>query len=464
MRFPHPGSAHWILFACLLLPAGVRADDWPQWFGPQRDGVWREKGIIEKFPKDGPKVLWRVPIGGGYAGPAIADGKVYVTDRVLDEGQKDPDNPFARANSKGKERILCLDAKSGKKIWTHPYDCKYTMSYPAGPRATPVISGGKVYTLGGMGDLICLDAKKGDVIWSRNLMKDYKARVPVWGFSAPPLIDGDQLICLVGSKPTVVSFDKDTGKEKWRALSLENAEIGYAPPMIFTFGGKRQLVIWHPESVNGLDPATGKVLWTHEWAIKANLTISTPRQVGNKLFLTAFYDGCHMLEIPDTAEGSVKVLFRSRGKGKGKPLGEKPELTDKLHSIMSTPVIAGEHIYGVCSYGELRCLTLGEGKRVWSELTASGAGKEPERWANAFIVPHGDRYFLFNEKGDLIIAKLTPKGYEEIDRANILAPTGQLAGKFSSPRKIVWSHPAFANKAVFARNDKEIVAVSLAAE
>jgi outer membrane protein assembly factor BamB len=463
MRFPDQASATWLLFGFLLFPTGVRADDWPQWLGPQRDGVWREKGIVEKFPKGGPKVLWRTPIGGGYAGPAVAGGKVYVTDRVLAAGQKESDDPFARAKSVGKERVLCLDATSGKILWTHEYDCKYAMSYPAGPRATPIVSGGKVYTLGAMGDLFCLDTKKGKVVWSHNLMKDYKARVPVWGFSAHPLLDGDQLICLVGTNPTVVSFDKDTGKEKWRALSLENAEISYVPPMIYTFDGKRQLIIWHPESVNGLDPATGKTLWTHEWAIRYNLAISTPRQVGNKLFLTSFYNGCRMLEITGKEEVHAKELYRSKAKG-GKPLGERSDQTDKLHSIMSTPVIQGDYIYGVDSYGELRCLTLGDGKRVWSELTATGAGKAPERWANAFLVPQGDRFFLFNEKGDLIIAKLSPKGYEEIDRAHILDPTGQLAGKFSSPRKIVWSHPAFANKAIFARNDKEIVAVSLAAE
>jgi hypothetical protein len=129
---------------------------------------------------------------------------------------------------------------------------------------------------------------------------------------------------------------------------------------------------------------------------------------------------------------------------------------------MSTPFIQNEHIYGVCSYGELRCLSLKDGKRLWSDLKASGAGDEPERWANAFIVAQGERFFLFNEKGDLIIANLTPRGYKEIDRAHILDPTGQLSGGFSSARKIVWSHPAFAQRAIFARNDKEIVAVSLA--
>lgn len=445
-----------ILSLLVLATAPLHADDWPQWLGPQRDGVWREKGVLQKFPAGGPRVLWRVPIGGGYAGPAVAGGKVYVTDRQLDAGQKDPDNPFKATQSRGRERILCLDAASGKQLWKHEYPSKYTMSYSCGPRATPVIAEGKVWTLGAMGDLLCLDAATGKPIWQRSLMKDYDASVPIWGFAAHPLLDGDQLICLVGRKPAVVAFDKNTGKEKWRALELEAAEIGYAPPMIYTFGGTRQLIIWHPEAVNGLDPATGKLLWSHPWNVRANLTISTPRQIGNRLFLTAFYDGCRMLEISGGDSPTVKELYRSHGRG------ERPGQTDKLHAIMVTPYIDGDHIYGVCSYGELRCLQLADGKRVWSDLTATGAGTAPERWANAFLVRHGERTFLFNEKGDLIIARLTPRGYEEIDRAHLLEPTGQLIAGQSSSRKIVWVHPAFADRTLYTRNDKEIIAVSLA--
>jgi outer membrane protein assembly factor BamB len=276
------------------------------------------------------------------------------------------------------------------------------------------------------------------------------------GLRGPPA----QLICLVGQKPVVVSFDKDTGKELWRALTIDDPrqEIGYCPPMVFTLAGKRQLVIWHTEAAVGLDLAAGKPLWSHEWKVRSNLAISTPRQVGDRLFLTAFYNGCKLLEVEGGADGlSVKEVWGSRGKG------ERPNQTDKLHSIMSTPYIQGDHIYGVCSYGELRCLSLKDGKRIWSDLKATGPNDEPERWANAFLVPQGERCFLFNEKGELIIAKLTPKGYEEIDRARLLEPTSQLPSGFSSPRKVVWSHPAFANRAVYARNDKEIVAASLAA-
>lgn len=447
----------WTLLACAGLAAPVGADDWPQWFGPQRDGVWRETGIVDRFPAGGPKLLWRRAIGGGYAGPAVADGRVYVSDRLLNPGEKDPDNPFKSTRARGRERTLCLDARTGKQLWVHEYPVQYTMSYANGPRATPVVADGKVWTFGAMGDLYCLDAGTGKPLWSRNFVKEYDAGVPIWGFAASPLLDGDNLICLVGRKPAVVALDKNTGKERWRSLELENAEIGYCPPIILTLGGKRQLVVWHPEAVNGLDPATGKVYWSHPWHIKANLTISVPRAVGNRLFLTAFYDGCRMLEIGDDGT-SVKELWRSHGRG------EFPGQTDKLHAILCTPYIQGEHIYGVCSFGQLRCLTLADGKRVWEDLKATGAAPKTERWANAYLVPHGDRYFLFNEKGDLVIARLTPQGYDEIDRAHLIEPTYQLIAGQSSARKVAWAHPAFANRTIYVRNDKEIAAFSLAAE
>src|SRR5579871_1880360 len=145
----------------LSLGLSARADDWPQWLGPQRDGVWRETGILEKFPTGGPKVRWRKAIGAGYSGPAVAKGRVYVTDRLLKKGVKSPGNPFETPGVPGKERILCLDEKTGELLWKHEYDCTYRISYADGPRATPLIHEGQVYVLGAMGNLICLDAEKG---------------------------------------------------------------------------------------------------------------------------------------------------------------------------------------------------------------------------------------------------------------------------------------------------------------
>jgi outer membrane protein assembly factor BamB len=445
------------LFAAVVLLAlagTAAADDWPQWLGPQRDGVWRESGILDRFGAGGPKVRWRMPVGGGYAGPAVAGGRVFVTDRVLAPGAKDPDNPFQRADSAGKERVVCLDEATGKVLWIHQYDCKYEISYACGPRCTPTVHDGQVYTLGAMGDLRCLDAESGRLIWSRNFVRDYGATPPLWGYAAHPLSDGDRLICLVGGPGSVVvAFDRHSGAEKWKALSQDKAEIGYCPPMIYELGGKRQLIIWEPTNVHGLNPQNGEENWSYPFLVKANMTIPTPRKVGDELFLTCFYSGALLLKFTP-ARNEPELVWKGKGRG------EKPDQTDKLHSVMATPVIRDGSIYGVCSYGELRCLRLADGKRVWQTLEATCGGSEPQRWANAFLVEQGDRYFLFNERGDLIICRLSPKGYEEIDRAHILEPTGK-AVMGASKRNVVWSHPAFANRSMYARNDKEIVCVSL---
>jgi outer membrane protein assembly factor BamB len=443
------------LFGLVMPASSVWADDWPQWLGPRRDGVWRETGILKKLPKEGPKVLWRTPIKGGYSGPAVAGGRVYITDRVLAAGSENPTNPFSRQAIPGSERVLCLDEKTGEVLWKHEYDCPYQISYPAGPRTTPVIAGGKVYTLGAMGDLLCLDAGDGKVLWSRNLPKDYQAPVPLWGFSGHPLLDGDRLISLVGGKGSAaVAFNKGTGKEVWRALSTP--QIGYAPPVLVEAGGKRQLIIWHTTAVNSLNPETGAIYWSQAFPergmLKAGMSIPTPRFANGELLVTAFYNGALMLKM-DPDQPKAKVQWRKGGRS------EEPDDTEALHAVMATPFIKDGYIYGVCSYGELRCLKADTGERVW--MTREPTGGKVLRWANAFLVEQGDRFFLFNELGELIIAQLSSKGYKEISRANILAPTNSMAG-LSGPRLVVWSHPAFADRCMFARNDREIVCVSLA--
>ena len=432
----------------LLLTTPARADDWPQWLGPQRDGVWRETGILDKFPAGGPKLLWKAPVALGYAGPAVAAGRVYVTDWAPNDGVRVPASGFSNASLAGRERVHALDEKTGKVLWTHAYDCTYKVGYPGGPRTTPLVAGGKVYALGTMGDLVCLDAVSGKPLWSRNFMKDYNAPEQTWGFSASPLLDGEKLICVVGGDAVAVAFHKDTGKELWRSIKAKDQ--GYCPPVIYTVGGKRQLIIWHPQAVAGLDPETGRVHWTAPFSVKASLTIPMPRLDGDRLFVTSFYNGSMMLKL-DADKMTAAVAW------KGKSNSEQPRLTDGLHSIMPTPFIKDGHIYGVCSYGQLRCLEAATGARVW-ETFAATSGKEV-RWANAFLVPQGDRFFLFNDNGDLIIAKLTPKGYDEVSRAHLLEPTNRMAAN----RPVVWVHPAFANRSIYVRNDKEIVCYSLAA-
>jgi outer membrane protein assembly factor BamB len=430
----------------LLCHRAAFAEDWPQWLGPNRDSVWRETGIVERFPTNGLPVCWRTSIGGGYSGPVVAGGRVYVTDRRIVQDTNPPANPNQRNLSHGEERVLCLNEADGRIIWQHAYERLYTISYPAGPRVAPLVSGGKVYTLGAEGDLLCLDAANGEVVWSRDFKKDFAIKAPMWGFAGHPLLEGSRLICLVGGAgSTVVAFDKDTGKELWRALSAE--EPGYSSPMLCEAGGKRQLVVELPEAANGLDPETGQLYWSVPFKTRMGLTIATPRQLGDRLFFTCFFNGALMLGL-DADAPTVTQLWRTQ------KAGEKD--TKHLNAVLCTPFLEDGYIYGVCSYGQLRCLKAETGERVWETFQATTTG-EPVRWANAFIVRNGNRSFLFNEKGDLILAKLSPRGYEEISRAHVLEPTNTDPG-----RPVLWSHPAFANRRMYARNDKKIICVDLA--
>lgn len=446
----------------ILSTPSIRADDWPQWLGPQRDGVWREEGIVDRFPAGGPAVRWRVPSGSGYSGPAVAGNRVYHTAFSARSGGPLPANGWGRSRIAGREQVVCLDDATGAVVWKHEYDCDYRISFPAGPRTTPIVADGKVYTLGAMGDLLCLDAETGKVDWSVNLPKRYGTEPPMWGYAASPLLDGDRLITLAGGDGSiVVALDKHTGTEVWRALSAFS--IGYSPPVIHTVGSTRELIVWHPEAVCGLDPATGKTYWQAPFELhKSALAVPMPRYDGRRLFVTSFYNSALMLEL-DPAKPAAAELWR------GKVAREHPEWaerTDTLHSIMPTPVLKDGYVYGVDSYGELRCLEAYTGRRVWTALGVTRALKhgkrneskptQEDRWANAFLTPHGDRYFLFNEAGELVIAKLEPAGYTEIDRAKLIAPDNKMPG-----RDVVWSHPAYAHKSVYVRNDHELVCVSL---
>jgi outer membrane protein assembly factor BamB len=453
----------------LLAATTLRADDWPQWLGPQRDGVWRETGILDTFPKGGPTIKWRKPIGSGYSGPAVANGRVYVLDRVLAKGAKMPKSGFDMTAIPGVERLLCFRESDGELMWQKEYNCPYKVSYAAGPRTTPTVADGKVYTLGTMGDLFCFDAEKGDVLWNKNLPTEYKAygcKTPQWGFAGHPLIDGNRLICLVGGKgSTVVAFDKNTGRELWKNLTTE--EPGYAPPVIYDHGGKRLLILWDAEAVNALNPETGELYWSQSFGsvktksgrkVQAGMSIATPRRAGDLLYVSTFYNGSLMLRLG--AEGGKPTSTRV---WEDKRVAIEPDKTTGLHCVNSTPILKDGFIYGACSYGEFRCLKEDTGERIWQSFKPTTTDDEPLRWGTVFAVAQGDRYFLFNEHGDLIIAKLSPKGYQEISRAHVLEPTNGMATGFGrAKRMVVWSHPAFAGRCMFARNDRELVCVSLA--
>jgi outer membrane protein assembly factor BamB len=440
-----------------VCPPLAKADDWPQWMGPNRDSVWTETGITQTFPKGGPKRLWKVNISSGYSGPAVAGGKVYVTDRVLAKGAKNPDDPFdTKQKVNSTERVLCLDAKTGEELWKHEYPCAYQISYPAGPRCTPTVSGGKVYTLGAMGHLYCLNATTGKVLWSKDFVKDYGARVPTWGFCGHPLVYKDMLICTVGGEhATAVAFDKDTGAEKWKALDAR--DLGYSPPTIIRAGGVDQLLIWHGQALNGLDPLTGKLHWSVGLEPLFSMSIMAPRQAGDHLFAAGIGGAGVVLKL-DKEKPAVTVVWQEAA---DKDMNRKPKERG-VYPVNMTPFVEGGTIYGVDQPGMLRAVDLQTGKKLWFSHKPVIGKVEAEDFkgagsGTAFIVKNGTRFFLFAETGELVIAKLSPEGYEEVSRAKLLDPTGAAFG-----RKVLWSHPAFANKCIYVRNDKEIACFSLA--
>jgi outer membrane protein assembly factor BamB len=417
-----------------MLSGAANGDDWPQWRGSGRDGVWRENDIVQKFTSDRLTPKWRVEIGSGYCGPTVAEGRVYVMDLITR-----PDHT---------ERIHCFDEKTGRQLWSLAYECPYgRVQYPAGPRASVTIDGGKAYALGATGRMHALDAASGKVLWQKNLEEQYAIRLPQWGISASPLIHKNLVVLHIGGDGAcVVALNKDTGDEAWRALD-DRAQ--YSSPIVVQQGGQPVIVCWTGDSVAGLAAESGKVLWRYEWKPRnMPIGVATPVVEGDRVFFTSFYDGSLMLRVFANKPEFDKLW---------QIVGRDEKNTDALHSIISTPVFEGGHIYGVDSYGELRCLDASDGRRLWEDKTAVPTA----RWSTIHFVKNADRYFMFNERGELIIARLSPQGYQEISRAKLLEPTEE---QLRQRGGVCWSHPAFANRHIFARNDKELVSASLAAE
>ena len=440
--FTVPVSVSRILIFSLALRAALRAEDWPEWRGMGRTGVWNETGIVEKFPASGLKVAWRTPLHGGYSGPAVAAGRVFVTD-------------FAPTEKKGGiERALCLDEKTGKILWTSEWQADYAgISYDTGPRATPTVDGARVYVLGGRGILNCLEAKTGKVVWKKDFVADYGLVPAVWGTASAPIVDGPRVICVAGAGAkgaTLVAFDKLTGKELWRAIETP-AEPGYGQPILIGAGGTpamKQLIFWHSTALFSLNPESGAIYWQVPFPVKFGLTVGTPVLSGSRLFVSAFYNGSLMLEL-DPKKPVAREVWRS---------GTSSEInTADLHSLISTPVIKGDHIFGICSYGQFRCIAAADGARLWETQEVT---REKARWATGFIVSNGGRYFINNDRGELIIADLRPDGYHEFSRTPLIAPDNKRGGR-REPGAVNWVHPAYANRHIITRNEQEIISASL---
>lgn len=400
--------------------------DWPQWRGPDRSGTWYHGPKLDTLTREHVTNIWEVAVGSGYCGPTVANGLVYVMDLM-----------------EGSERVHCFDALTGENIWIYHYPVEYTVGYPTGPRASVLISSGKAYSWGTMGQLHCLDAKSGELIWNRNTLEEYQSLMPSWGMASNPIMVDQLLIVQVSGADgaCMVAFDKDSGKEQWRAL---DDEASYTSPILISQADKQVLVCWTASQLAGLDPFTGSVYWSIPLEpLKMNMSISDPVYGAPYLFLSAFFDGSYLLKL-DQQSTSAKLVYHRHGSNERN--------TEALHCCISTPMIRGDHVYGIGSYGEARCLDLRSGERIWEDLRLV----PPERWANVHLVKQGSQTWGFNETGELLLGEFTPGGYLDQGRVRVIDPV-----KISpNPRNGVnWAHPAFSGSYVFVRSDSRLICI-----
>ncbi len=421
------------LAACLCLAlfwvGPLFAADWPQWRGPNRDATWTESGIVARLPASGLKVRWRAPIAMGYSSPVIVAGKVYLSDAEVKR-------PLVR------ERVHCLEADSGKALWTYAYDHPvpdwfFMAGQARGPGATPIVRKGKIYALDLWGNLVCLDAKRGSVVWQKNLKEEFQMKET--SVDSSPLIEGDLLILMLGGKggAGIVALDRNTGREVWRAL--EEA-VTWSSPLVIEAGGVRQLIVWTQQSVSSLNPADGKLYWR-----EATSTGGSPGTAGVS---TPVFQHGHLL-----VSGWMFQLEQDRPAGKTLwPEGQG--VSRRILSDTSTGVLLGDHIYSAKTGGDFVCLKASTGEEIWK----TSAVTDLINGASIHVTVHGDLALLFNDRGELIQARLAPGGYDEISRTKLIEPTSIFGS-----RKFAWAAPAFAQRNVYARNDEELICVSLAA-
>jgi outer membrane protein assembly factor BamB len=425
------------LFCCFLVSTSLLAEDWPGWMGPKRDNQWNLDRAPSTFPADGLKPLWSTKVAGGYSGPAVVGERVYLTD-MLTQADAKVDN-FGRKAFDGTERVHCIDNSTGKVLWTHEYPVKYAISYPAGPRCTPIVDGDRLYTLGAEGDLFCFQAATGKVIWSKNLKATYKTESPLWGYAAHPLIDGDNLITLAGGEGSqTVALNKKTGEEVWRFGTSK--ETGYSPPTIIQAAGVRQLILVNPEAVNSVNPDNGKPYWSIPYTADNGSIIMSPVRADKYLFIGGYSNRNLLIELGGD-QPSAKEVWRNQAKKGMSPVNVQPMVIDNI-------------VYGCDQSGELMAFDIASGDRLWE--TSKPISDRPQGSGTAFMVKNGERFFLFNESGELIIAKISPKGYEELARTKIIEPTNNAFG-----RDVVWCAPAFANGSIYVRNDEQLIRVPL---
>lgn len=406
------------LVALVLLSTSASAEDWPRWRGPRGDGSWNAPRLPEKWPEAGFKPVWKQAIGGGYASIAVVDGRVFTLDR-----QKAAEAPKDKSAPDGEERVLCFRSSDGKLLWSHRYATRYGSlgGYSNGPRAMPTVHDGRVYTLGAVGHLFCFEAESGKIVWSKDMVKDFKARIPEWGFAASPLIVGDRVIVHTGAADNgcLIAFDRLSGKEAWRSLP---DPAGYATPVVIDAPSGKQLIAWTQENIRSVDPESGKLLWSVPYKVTYGVSIATPIYHENLVFVTGYWEGAKAIRLGDAPEKAELAWEERRA----------------LRGLMTQPLYREGHGYSLDRMLGLVCFEMKTGKKVWDDHRLTRKGRNPHAWLMG--LNDADRVLILNAEGDLILARLSPKGYREESRTKLVD-----AG--------IWSHPGFSGKSLFLRTD-----------
>lgn len=380
---------------------------WNGFRGARRDGIYRE-AIITNWSQPGPPLLWKQPIGGGYASFAIARGRAFTIEQRRD-----------------REAVVAYDLLTGTELWTNSWIAEFQEPLGGdGPRATPAWDDGKVYALGALGELRCLDANSGNLLWGKNVLDENRAPVLTYGASASPLIEGDKLIIASGGprKHSVIAYDKNTGRRIWGALDDAAA---YSSPMIVELAGERHLLVVTRTRAVGLAISDGTLLWQFPWVVlQGNRNIAQPVPVGtNRVFLSAGYGtGCVLVELARSGDRFVpREIWRNRN----------------LKNKFTSSVFVNGFIFGL-DEDILTCLDVSNGARAWKD----------GRYGYGQVIAAGEQLIVLCGDGDIAVVKARPESHQEILR-------------FPAIRGKTWSHPAISDGLLLVRNNSEMACFDL---
>jgi len=409
---PHRHFAEFVALSIMITATcAAPASDWPQWRGPNRDGVSPEKGLLQEWPKDGPKLLWKVAdIGSGYATPAVVGNRLFL---LANEGLE---NEFVEA----------LDIQNGKRIWSTRLgkvgNPKQQPNFPAA-RSTPTIDGEYLYALGSDGDLVCLERAGGKIRWQKSLRADFGGKPGDWAYAESPLIDGDTLVCTPGGRQAaLVALNKTTGEVIWKCAVPEGDEAAYASAIVVEAAGLKQYVQLLQKGLVGVEAKTGKFLWRYSKPVSPyNTNIPTPVAGGD----------CIYVGSPGTGGGAVKLVAKD---GRLEP--EQLYFTAKLPTAIGGAVKRGDHLYGTTAQG-MQCLGFTTGQLKW----------EDRALREASLCYADGRFYLHGENGEVALVECSPDAYREKGRFTPPDPPKRI-----NPMEKAWVYPVVANGRLYLRD------------